>query len=133
MQKYRQGDLHLTGNVRLLETYLSLGASIEEEDRNGNTPLMTTAQCHRTEAVKFLLARKANVNQTNKVGKFALYFAAVKGYDEICEALLESGADQNMKYDGKTAAQWAADRRHFECVEKIVGKEVCQPCFFLCL
>lgn len=44
-----------------------------------------------------LIKHGAQVNTANKLGKTALMIAANKGYPEIAEILIKSGADSNQQ------------------------------------
>lgn len=128
------------GDVRELVECFMRGANIEEQDSNGTTALLSAAQNRRQQAVCWLIDRNANVNHTNKLGQFALYFAAhTDSARDICDALLWAGADKNMTYEGKTAAQFAAEKGHFELAEFIQSwKMVCMfmwlcVCMYLCM
>jgi uncharacterized protein len=55
-----------------------------------------------------LLATKADVNSKDSDGPTPLIFAAMNGYTEIVEILLENDADMDAEdKDGRTALQWA--------------------------
>lgn len=65
------------------------------------------------ELVRLLLDRasSAAVNLANLDGATPLMFAADAGDDEVCDWLLEAGADRTLKdSDGDTAADWALSR-----------------------
>lgn len=70
--------------------------------------LLAAAQVGDQSSVERLVARNANVNHQTDAGLFALCAAAVIGHTAICRALLNAGANRNMLYEGKTAAQHAA-------------------------
>lgn len=105
-------DLAFRGEVKRLEQCIASGANIDEPNENGWTPLMFAANQGHKAAVDLLLSRKANVNHTAHIGCFPLWNGAFYGHKEVCETLLSAGADQTMKFRGKTAAQWAVDRGH---------------------
>lgn len=87
---------------------LSLGADVNNEDKNRMTTLLYFAT--DKQSVDTLIARKANVNQVDSAGNFALYIAANVGKMDVCESLLKAGADKTLKLRGKTAAQRATER-----------------------
>merc|ERR1711920_1171085 len=76
----------------------------EALEEPGMTALMYVAQNGTTEAVRRLLAAKANVNALEEDGWTALHFAAKEQDLEICRCLLACRANQELKTsDGKTA------------------------------
>lgn len=102
------------GDVKQLEQCLSNGANATEQDFWRYTPLMFASMGGHVAAVEFLTAHKANVNSTTDAGQFALYYGAIYNHQLACAAVLNAGADKNLTYHGKTAAQWAADQGHKE-------------------
>lgn len=83
---------------------------------------MKAAQSRNCRGVQFLIDHKANVNQITPDGRFALLLAAINDFEDICELLLmagthnihmfhahiRTGAGRSLKFQGKTAAEWAA-------------------------
>jgi uncharacterized protein len=67
------------------EAFLSAG-------RTGYTALLYASWNGDVEAVKLLLARKADLNYRRK-GKSALYFAAVQGHEDVAKLLKAAGAE----------------------------------------
>ena len=55
------------------------------------------------EIINLLIKYKANVNQTDKNGRTALFYAFSSGNDDIVSLLIQAGADTNIKdKDGLT-------------------------------
>jgi len=79
----------------LLENGTDL-VDIDEQDHNGNTPLMWAASEGSEEIVQILIDNGAKVNFQNYSGESALFLAASRGYQNICEILILSGADLNL-------------------------------------
>jgi ankyrin repeat protein len=61
------------------------------------TPLFYALYDSRTENVKLLLGKKANINYQDDTGCFPLYYAALKQDYHIVVLLLKAGADINLK------------------------------------
>lgn len=73
---------------------LKAGADPNELAPKGETPLMFAARNGNVEAIKVLLAAKANVNAKEKVrGTTALMWAAEQGHPDAVKVLAENGAD----------------------------------------
>lgn len=100
-------DAAFLGDVNQLARCLSSGDSIDTRDADGWSPLFWAASRGHKAAVEFLIASKANVNLRTNTTAFALYFVACFGRMDVCEVLLRAGADRDMEYEGKSAAQWA--------------------------
>jgi ankyrin repeat protein len=77
------------------------------------TALIKAVYCKKLETVKFLVAHGADVNAAVGNGHTPLMTAAVNGYVEIAEFLLEKGAliDQ-MNFENETALDWARKGIH---------------------
>lgn len=122
MQASKHGDIVTAaqkGDVKQLQQCISLGATVDEPDSDGNTPLMIAAWKGCKAAVEFLIAHGANVNHTSRFGDFALRWAAFNDHKDVCELLLNAGAEKNTRKDGKTAAEQAREREHRDLAEFI--------------
>ena len=72
-------------------------------------------------AVKFLIAKGADVNAKALIGETALMMASGKGHKEVVELLLAKGADVNAKRtDGATALMMATEKGHKEIRELLI-------------
>jgi len=82
---------------------------INQQDHNGNTPLMWAVSQAREDLVQLFVDQGAYVNMQNFTGETALYLAASRGFARICEILLENGADVSVTtLDGCGVAHTAA-------------------------
>lgn len=70
---------------------LAAGASADEKDGFGSTPLIAAACRGDVEIVKILAQRVRNLSDFNAFGKSALVNAASKGFDLVVKALIDSG------------------------------------------
>lgn len=80
-----------------VEAALAGGASLEEVDIYGYTPLLQATQDGNVELVSLLLARGANPNAVSKTGYTPLHAAADKGNVAIIDLLLAKGASLNAR------------------------------------
>lgn len=86
--------------------------------------LFIVAQRNRPDIVKFLLETGADVNSEEKKSrKTPLHAAACKGNTEVCELLLEKGAEINRKdYGGDTPLSLALDDNRHEAALFLLDK-----------
>jgi hypothetical protein len=110
---------------------ISAGATIKTRDSSGHTLLETAAQNGLLETVKRMLSRAKGSGQdflrefVNDVPWFntstALQAAAAAGRSEIVRLLLSNGAYKDAKRlsDDKTAAELAADNKHYAVAAEI--------------
>jgi ankyrin repeat protein len=82
----------------MVEKLLMAGADPNVTLTSGETPLMTAARAGRVQAVKLLIAHRANVNAKEQLrGQTALMWAAAQQHPDIVQTLLEVGADFNAR------------------------------------
>lgn len=100
------------GWVDIMEKLLQRGANVDAAPRGlkaeeakiaGSTPLIGATKYNNPEAVKLLLAYKANPNHQNQSGISALMLASEQGFFECVRNLVEGGANVELAPTGKTA------------------------------
>jgi ankyrin repeat protein len=88
----------LYGQEKVMELLLAEKADVNSLDEDGFTPLHWSATFNQSDAVKVLLANKANMNlKVQKYGWTALRLTVIHGHMATAEALLNGGADPNVK------------------------------------
>ena len=112
------------GRRDALEKMLESGFDLEREiNKEGWRPLMFAAAEGRLQTVRLLLELGANVNATNDLGRTALMFASIYGYEEIAAVLLDVGADPNIvptDDSGWPALIAAAEGGHLSVVQRLL-------------
>lgn len=111
------------GNLTLLKFLLENGAKPDTKSiPNEETALMRRSGVGDVEAMKMLIAFKANVDRQDKMGQTGLMKAALARKRRAVKALLEAGADVfKTDHTGKTAmdhARESRDRRVVKMLEK---------------
>lgn len=105
-------------HVGVVSTLLAHGASVQEVDTLGYTPLMyaTNAQI-----AKMLVDKGANVNVRGKDNQTPLLKASSKGAAEVTRILLSKGADVNAKgRKGQTALIMSIDNGYSEVAKVLL-------------
>ena len=128
----RDGDgrtaLHwaaLYGQKKVAELLLAEKADVNSLDEDGFTPLHWAATFNQSDAVKVLLANKADMNlKVQKYGWTALRLAVIHGHMATAEALLNGGADPNVKDEENIPLlHQAVIRGKKEMVELLLAKK----------
>ena len=90
-------NAHDPRHVATVEALLAKGADVEAKNVYGMTALMNAAMSGRADVVRTLLGPKGKADPKvgDQGGVTALHKAAYKGYNDVCEALVEAGADVN--------------------------------------
>lgn len=84
------------GLYDMVEILLTHNAyDINQEDRNGQTPLMLAVILGEEEIIRLLVRAGADVNEINNAGKSALLIALEDGKFDIAEYLIKHGGDVN--------------------------------------
>lgn len=103
----------------------------------GEPPIWTAALLQREQQVEHLLAHGADANVRSASGNTPLHIAAMRGYANIVQMLLENGADQmlidlpsdaiwpltagSQDKPGWTAIEWARHKGHHQIVRMLEG------------
>jgi len=85
----------LFGTYQEVEKLILGGASVNELDEYGFTPLIEAIIVNKPELVTLLLQHGAEVNEADPRGRTPLHWAVENNNLSICQALLEHGADPN--------------------------------------
>ena len=117
------------GHVEVVTELLKEGAE-QIADKKGVTPLMLAAQEGHTDIIQVLLnSSTATIDmQLHATGQSALYFAAINGYSDAVTALLDAGADCDIKDKwGNTPIEVACQEGHHEVVKILLEKGGANP------
>lgn len=87
-----------------------------------DTPLIVAAAYGRTEVVRLLLDKGADVNMGNEGSETPLHYAARHGHTTVMNILLEHGADVSQAGTGcGTPLQWAARNGQIKGAELLLA------------
>lgn len=113
------------GNGKEVELLIRTGADMEVKTSMGWTPLMMASRSIMSDdAALMLISSNAKVDEKNNVGMTALMIAAMCGRTTIVEALLNAGADPELKDNrGRTAYDFAVKYGMNKTVELITNHE----------
>lgn len=85
----------INGRVPDFDGYLRTGASLDDIDEYGFTPLIETAITKQPHIAELLLARGVQVDKSDVSGRTALHWAVDNDDMELVQLLLQFGADPN--------------------------------------
>lgn len=80
------------GDTEMIQALLSVGASVDQADSNGNTALMRAAENGENQAAKLLIDHGADVDMENDYDETALSLARDNGNKYIVGLLRKAGA-----------------------------------------
>ncbi len=81
------------GQVEAVKELIALGADINFVPGGaGDTPVISAVRAFQVEVLKILIEAKADVNNPNKMGNTALYYAKLAGDEEMISLLEAAGA-----------------------------------------
>ncbi|KAG1670581.1 hypothetical protein FOA52_012153 [Chlamydomonas sp. UWO 241] len=107
----------------LLEMMLARGATVDQVDVDGWTPLHKAAFAGWTVGINMLIAEKANVNNSTAFGSFPLLFTVLNSHTEATRVLLENGADVTVRnYQGRTLLMLAASVGNITIMELLLKR-----------
>ncbi len=84
------------GEIKLVNSLLSLGAEVNTKDIMGKTPLMYASEKGAYDIVTMLIGKGADVNSKAKNGDTALSLAQAKRDKKVVDILIAAGANQAM-------------------------------------
>ncbi len=106
------------GDIEQIKRLTAIGADINSQDEEGNTPLLFAIKAGQCETAFFLKEKGANSALCNKTGDTALSAAAYNGYEDLVLAFIKSS--KNKKQALGTALLKAAAGGKIKLVEKLL-------------
>ena len=111
------------GDISKVVDMLESGIPIDISDVSGCTALMNAAICNKTDVIRCLIEKGANVNQQDGAGSSpslwtALHWASIKNHTEVIKILLQHGAWTDIKCSTYlTPIDYARKNNHKEAVD----------------
>ena len=113
------------GDLPAVRRLVEGGASVEQRDARGRTPVLAATDGNHVEVVRYLIARGANVNAQDQQQDSAHLLAGARGYTEILRATLAAGADFQVRNRfGGNALIPACERGHVDTVELMLTTRI---------
>uniref|UniRef100_A0A667WPF1 Tetratricopeptide repeat, ankyrin repeat and coiled-coil containing 2a n=1 Tax=Myripristis murdjan TaxID=586833 RepID=A0A667WPF1_9TELE len=112
-----------SGCLSVCRLLLDVGASVEQSNRRGISPLRGAVRRGHQQVVDLLLSHGSDVNMSDQQGRSALMTAASEGHLSTALLLLEHGAslDQTDR-EGLTALSWACLKGQLPLVRALVER-----------
>ncbi len=113
-------DAIIYGTNDLVAQAVSAGATLDEIDNYGYTPIVQCAIVNSVEKAKILLDAGAKVDFDDLTGRTALHWAADNGNVELCKLLLSKGANPNAYTRSSQSVLVMPLLRHNEPIKKLL-------------
>ncbi|KAL9138152.1 MAG: hypothetical protein Q9175_000623 [Cornicularia normoerica] len=116
------------GRTRCITLLIRYGATMEQADGAGNTPLHWAAQHGAPDSVEWLISKKANLEARTSNGKkrTPLHIAVQAGRLEIAKILLDAGANKEAAMkppSGRTALHIATEENNIDLVKELLARK----------
>jgi len=109
-------------NLQKIEELIANGMNVNQRFKYDDTLLMYAAGEGNERIVKFLLFKKANINDINVDGRNVLMIAIMMGQEDIVNLLIKNGADLRIEdKNNKTALLWAVTKNYPAIVKSLVA------------
>ncbi len=109
-------------NLNLVNDLIVLGANVNVQDNDDNTPFHWAAYYGRVEIARMLIDAGADVNVQDTDDWAPLHYATRDGILEIVQMLIDAKANLDVQdEDGRTPLHWAAGTGRVEIARMLIG------------
>lgn len=108
------------GNTVIAHILVEFGATVDNADQQGHTPLHMAARAGNAPMAAYLLAAGAAVNYRDNQGRTPLYQAVRGNHLQAARILLAHGAAPNVHVDGWTPLRVAVVSRYYQLANLLV-------------
>ena len=113
-----------SGNRDLVLYVISQGSKVNEQDRDGSTPLYHAANAGSKPLTQLLLARGAKVNTARRDGWTPLHAAVASGERSVVDLLLSRGANINAHTARKETPFQIAVKYRYDEIASLLQKRM---------
>ncbi|WP_265027614.1 ankyrin repeat domain-containing protein [Wolbachia endosymbiont (group B) of Chorthippus parallelus] len=111
------------GNLSEVKNLVNQGASVDAEDKDGNTPFHNAALKGYLTIAQYLVEKGVDVNASNEDGWTPMHGSALKGHLEVVRFLIEKGANISAEnIFGEKPIHCAAKRNNKDIIEVLLRK-----------
>ncbi|WP_425383714.1 ankyrin repeat domain-containing protein [Wolbachia endosymbiont (group A) of Microdon myrmicae] len=111
------------GDLSKVKDLINQGASINAEDKDGNTPFHNAGLKGYLTIAQYLVEKGVDVNASNEDGWTPMHGAALKGHLEVVRFLIEKGANISAEnIFGEKPIHCAAKRNNKDIIEVLLRK-----------
>ena len=119
-KQYLANSFASSGNVRLLQLVVKLGADINGHS-SGSYPLIEAIKSHQPSTVAYLLSERADMNVNDDTYATPLIWAIREGQIDIAKRLMAAGADLNASDKaGWTPLRHALQTGKYDTVDMLI-------------
>ncbi len=129
MARQTLSDAIIYGSNELVASMVAAGATLDEIDNYGYTPIVQCAIVNSVDKAKILLNAGAKIDFDDLTGRTALHWAAENGNYDLCELLLSRGANPNAYNRGGQPVLVMPLLRQNEPVKKLLYQKGAQLSF----
>lgn len=110
-------------NVRLARRLIDFGAKINEEDHQGDTPLVIAIIHQNNEIAEFFIEEGADIEKTTRIsGSSPLHLSILYNNEEVFYLLIHARASlKTSDRQGQTALHLAAELGREKMVTELIG------------
>jgi len=111
--------INIDAPIEIMQKFIS---QINEKNSRGYTPLRDAVRLNKTDGVKFLLFKGADLNEKDKEGNDILLYAIItEAPYEMIESIIKSGADVNTKNNaGQTPIMIALAQKNADLLKLLI-------------
>ena len=91
--------------------------------KDGYTPLYRAVQEERYNIAQYLIDKSADINYVQANGLTSLFYAVYKNWPKMVNLLIKNNADQQIKFNGDTAYEYALKKGYHQVSEEFQQRE----------
>ena len=121
-EKFINEELDFSETEAIVKMLIQNGASVNESDDAGNTPVMIAAQANNIHLVNLFISQGANINAVNNQGHTLFHLALINNDRKLSKYLLENGLDLDANnFDLDSAISIAKNSNDILAIKYIIS------------